>query len=215
MPPPTPTPVRAALFRRWRLGHPVAELARDFRLAQRTVRDLVQRFQLLGSDGIPPSYSRPSPDTPTDPLRLQAILLRQQHPSWGAGLIRVLLRRDYDHASVPAERTLQRWFRAAGLGPAPRGRRSACTTAVAGCPHDVWQMDAKERVALQSGQQVSWLRLVDECSGAVLWTEVFPPRPLGSGATHRGPDQPAGSLPTLGSAGRLAGGQRCAVGFVG
>src|SRR5262249_869928 len=43
----------------------------------------------------------------------------------------------------------------------------------AGEPHEVWQMDAAERTALRSGQQVSWLRLIDEASGAVLSSRVF------------------------------------------
>jgi len=34
-------------------------------------------------------------------------------------------------------------------------------------------MDASDRLRLRSGQQVSWLRLVDEASGAVLFTQVF------------------------------------------
>ena len=70
---------------------------------------------------------------------------------------------------------MQRWFHQAGLGPAPKGRRPALNPPRARQPHDVWQVDAKERILLQSGQRVSWLRIVDECSGAVLWTVVCPP----------------------------------------
>jgi hypothetical protein len=40
------------------------------------------------------------------------------------GLVRVMLHRDYPAAPIPAERTLQRWFRRAGLIPAPSGRRT-------------------------------------------------------------------------------------------
>src|SRR5262249_55120771 len=40
-------------------------------------------------------------------------------------------------------------------------------------PHEVWQMDACEQIPLGNGQRVCWLRGVDECSGAILWTEVF------------------------------------------
>ena len=40
-------------------------------------------------------------------------------------------------------------------------------------PHQVWQMDATEQIPLRSGQRVSWLRLVDEASGAALFSQVF------------------------------------------
>jgi hypothetical protein len=44
----------------------------------------------------------------------------------------------------------------------------------AAVPHAVWQIDASEYIALATGQRVSWLRVIDECSGAVLQTVVFP-----------------------------------------
>jgi hypothetical protein len=40
-------------------------------------------------------------------------------------------------------------------------------------------MDAVEQLRLGSKQGVSWLRLVDEYSGAFLGTTVFPPVLLG------------------------------------
>jgi hypothetical protein len=40
-------------------------------------------------------------------------------------------------------------------------------------------MDAAEQMRIAGGQGVSWLRLVDECSGAFLATTVFPPVLLG------------------------------------
>jgi hypothetical protein len=36
-------------------------------------------------------------------------------------------------------------------------------------------MDAAELIELRAGSLVCWLRIADECSGAVLWTTVFPP----------------------------------------
>jgi hypothetical protein len=42
-------------------------------------------------------------------------------------------------------------------------------------------MDAAERMRLASGAQVSWLRIADECSGAVLQTRIFPPGVLEPG----------------------------------
>jgi transposase InsO family protein len=108
-------------------------------------------------------------------LRDEVLALRRTHPRWGAGLLRVLLQRDHPDCAIPDARTLQRWLRSAGLGPAPAGRRPTAETPPgrATQPHAVWQMDAAEQIRLQTGQRVSWLRLVDECSGAVLGTNVF------------------------------------------
>src|SRR5262249_11098858 len=69
-----------------------------------------------------------------------------------------------------------------------------------------------ELVKLRTRQLVSWLRIVDECSGAVLWTAVFPPRPLEPGPAAGDPGATAAGLRPLGPAGTAAGGQRVAVG---
>ena len=59
-------------------------------------------------------------------------------------------------------------------------------------------MDAAEQVPLQTGWRVSWLRIADECSGGVLWTDVFPPRPLERGPAAGGPAAVAVRLYPLG-----------------
>jgi hypothetical protein len=82
----------------------------------------------------------------------------------------------YPANPIPAERTLQRWFRRAELIPAPSGRRSGPSSYHrAPQPHAVWQTDAADQVAWQNGTQVCRLRIADECSGAVLERTVFPP----------------------------------------
>lgn len=40
-------------------------------------------------------------------------------------------------------------------------------------PHEVWEMDASEQIRLLAGRPISWLRLADEFSGAVLQTTVY------------------------------------------
>jgi len=215
MPRPLPLPVRRAIWQRCRQGQSVPTIARTLCLVPRTVRHLVRRFQLRGDAAIAPDYSSPCITTPPIPaeLRQDALRLRQDHPSWGAGLIGVILRRSHPDAQLPSERTLQRWFHREGLGPAPAGRRPAVNPERAHAAHQVWQMDAKERVKLKTKEQVSWLRIVDECSGAVLWTAVFPPRELGTGRAFFRPGGTARGLSPLGAAREVPGGQRHAVGF--
>ena len=83
-----------------------------------------------------PAYSDCGAATPKPPEALvQAALdLRRAHPSWGAGLIRVILRRQFPHQSLPVVRTLQRWWERAGLAPAPAGRRPAAESRRAAAP---------------------------------------------------------------------------------
>src|SRR6516164_3494517 len=193
MPRPLPLAFRQASWHRRQRGESAAAIAAALDLRPRTVRQLVRRFQRRGASALAPSYHR-DPVTPSalpDAVRQDGLGLRQGHPSWGAGLIRVILGRAHAPEQLPSERTLQRWFHAAGLGPAPAGRRPGVNPERARAAHQVWQMDAKERVKLKTGEQVSWLRVVDECSGAVLWTAVFPPRELGAGRVVRGPGRVA------------------------
>jgi transposase len=176
MPSPIPVPVREAIFRRWQKGDSVPVLAEGFDLCERTVRHLVRRFAVRGQQGVSPDYARCATQSAATgkPLFAKAVQMRQNHPTWGAGLIRVLLKEEL--GACQSERTLQRWFRKAGLMAAPVGRRPSNDDYRARQPHEVWQMDAAERILLGSGQRVSWLRLLDECSGAVLQTTIFPPR---------------------------------------
>lgn len=176
MPAPIPMPVRQVIFKRWRKGESVVVLAKELNLSVRTVQYLIRRFIARGQNGLETDYARcGTHKLPTDSNSFQkAIAMRQQHPGWGGGLIRVVLK-EQGIDSCPSVRTLQRWFRRSLLAPAPPGRRPASDDRRAHAPHDVWQMDAVDQLPLASGQQVSWLRVVDECSGAVLQTTIFPP----------------------------------------
>lgn len=84
-----------------------------------------------------------------------------------------MLRRLNRWPSLPDPRTIRRWLEDAGLAPAPAGRKSPYRPRSA-APHERWQVDAADQLRLGNGQLVSWLRLTDECSGAILKTVVFP-----------------------------------------
>jgi transposase len=185
MPRSVPLMVRQAMFQRWQKGVPVSTLAEEMGLSERTVRNLVRRFVQRGKQGLRADYARcATKAAPKSSVAFQrAMQMRQQHPSWGAGLIRILLTEELK--ASPSERTLQRWLRQAKQTPAPPGRRPSSDAYRACRPHEVWQMDAAEQMVLAGGQGVSWLRLVDECSGAVLQTTVFPPKVLEPGGTVR------------------------------
>lgn len=114
--------------------------------------------------------------------------LRREHPGWGAPLIWFALAEQQSLDDRPEPQTLQRWFQEAGLGPAPPSQRPPRVVGRAVRPHQTWQMDAAELMSLADQARVCWLRIVDEASGAVLKTTVFPPRPLDSSRTAGDPN---------------------------
>ena len=156
MPRPIPVPIRRAIFRLWQKGYGSRQIAMKLCLPCSTVRRLLMRFRRRGTDGIPPDYRHPSASAAASSERVDsAVSLRREHPTWGAGLIRVQLVQEASGQPVPCERTLQRWFVRAGLSPAPAGRRPRTHLERATAPHETWQMDAKEHIRIQTRQEVS------------------------------------------------------------
>jgi len=68
---------------------------------------------------------------------------------------------------------MQRWFKAQHLYP-PKGLIAANHPEPATAVHDTWQVDAKEKLHLHSGQVACYLTIVDEHSGSLLKAVVFP-----------------------------------------
>jgi transposase len=177
MPAPVPLPLRQTIWTRHLQGVSTSELADLFGLAPRTVRGLIRRARARGAEGLTPDSTHPNPSPAPHPTRQEALRLRREHPTWGAGMVRVWMERS-GMSGLPSAREIQRWFAAAGLNPAPKGRRPQSAWRPATGPHETWQVDAAERIALANGSQASWLRITDEYTGAVLSTVVFPPRAL-------------------------------------
>ena len=92
-------------------------------LSVRTVRHLVRRFAQYGQKALAPDYDRcATKKAPADAAIFQkAMAMRQQHPRWGSGLIRVLLQEEGGDLCL-SERTLYRWFRRSKHGPFLIGR---------------------------------------------------------------------------------------------
>jgi hypothetical protein len=100
------------------------------------------------------------------------LTLRGVHPHWGAGRLHAQLLLLHPRDAPPATCTIRRWLRQAGhshrqaepLPPLPPRATQA---------HQTWQMDASEEIPLRDRRRVSWLRVVDEASGAFLFSRVF------------------------------------------
>jgi hypothetical protein len=178
--------VRSALFRLADKGLTPAAIARLLGCSDDAVRKLLKRRR-LGSTALLPGYAACGQHQCQalpwhDPLRQ----LRRERPGLGAGRLRIELRGLLAGQPLPSERAIQRLLKRDGVSPARPGRPPAACAARSRVPHHTWQMDAVEQEKIATGQEVSWLRLADEASGAVLQTVAFSPGALQPGAAGRG-----------------------------
>jgi hypothetical protein len=175
MPRAIPPAIRQAILHRHQQGQNAKRIADDLQLNLRTVRHLLLRLALDAASALEPNYDACGLAMPAEheTLHQQTLLLRQQHPRWGAGRLRIELAQLFPQRDLPSERTLQRWLRQQGQTAAPAGRPAKPRRLRSGEVHEVWQIDAAEQKRLANGEPISWLRVHEECSGAVLQTVVF------------------------------------------
>lgn len=127
-------------------------------------------------ESLQAKYAKCGPKAPKySPLLHRAsIWLKRLHPDWGAAFISLKLQERYPTLPTATTRTVQRWFKKAGLGKV-RGKIPKGDVGWAKQVHDTWQIDAKEQFKLQDGQCACYLTIVDEKSGSLLAAKVFPP----------------------------------------
>lgn len=198
--------MRQELHRRSLAGQPATQIAKEMRLAERTVRRLLARLgpQPAG-EAFLPSYARCGHQRAChSDLYKASVRLRLENPDWGAGRICVSLPQECPGQEAPAPRLVRRWLAQAGLAPKPAILRPPEDGRRAQEPHHVWQMDACEQIPLGDATRASWLRGFDECSGSVLWTDIFPPRALGQGRGRPDAGRDASGLLALGATGQVA-----------
>jgi Helix-turn-helix domain len=179
MPSALSTELRLKIVELYAKGNKLLDVCEHLHLSYCTVRKICKRYQEEGQAALKPHYhncGRPRAQPCGALIYRAALWLKRLHHQWGAALILVKLKARYHRKTLPGERTLQRWFHAAGLYktktslPAPKKRWAKRV-------HDTWQMDAKEKLHLASGQKACYLTVVDEKSGCLLRAFVFPPLP--------------------------------------
>jgi hypothetical protein len=201
MPCAIPQPLREEIVSRHQAGETLAGIALDLKLCYRSVRGIWQRYRQRGAAGLPPDYARCGRPGPRGAPELYAAALaaKRAHPRWGGTLIRLHLGEQFPAQPLPSVRTLQEWFRQAGL-QTPRNRRPSAPRTRAREVHAVWQLDGKEGMRLADGTPTVTLTLVDEASGAVLSTAAFPPQQVRAGAGPRRARLAAPGVPAVGDA---------------
>jgi hypothetical protein len=207
MPQALPLPVREQIIQLHQQGLSLPQVARALNRKQRSVREIWRRFRVGGEAALKPGYDRcghPGSRFPA-PVVEAALALKRDHPRWGAGFSRIQLTDRFPDTPLPAERTLQNWFQAAGLQPV-RAQRPPVRRERAQAVHEVWEIDAKEKMRRADGSGTSTLTVTDEASGALLEVAVFPPVSLAPSAGGGGPAGPAGRLCSLGAAAAMPAG---------
>jgi hypothetical protein len=158
-------------------------LAARWGVSVASVRTICRRSLVSEEAALYPHYEacgRLGPNQ-TDLVYRASCFLKRYHPKWGAPFILVKLTEKYPTLPLPKACTLQYWFKAVGLSPKPKRRVAPLThsSRKAESPHDIWQIDAKERVKLHGAsaekKEVCWLSIVDEYSGGALAASVFSP----------------------------------------
>jgi hypothetical protein len=201
MPRALPLAVREQVVQRRQQGQALVEIAGQLGLSYRTVRQTWQRFRKQGAAGLAIHYERCGPRGIRfcAAIHQRALALKREHPRWGATLIRLQLAEEFADQSLPSPRTLQRWFRAAGL-QGPRPHPPPVVRQRAKRVHEVWEVDAKERMRLGDGSASSVLTVTDEASGALLGVVAFPPLLLEASDAPRCSRGAASPLRAVGSA---------------
>jgi hypothetical protein len=178
MPCAIPLAVRQQIIELKTKGRSLRSIAQEQHLCYATLLRLWKRYKAEGIKGLTPYYNNcgPAAGSRCAPLIYRAaVWLKRCHPDWGAAFIRVMLQDCYKDLTVPAERTLQQWFSDKQLYK-PKSSFPPVHS-VARLAHDVWQIDAKEKLCLRSGQKASYLSVVDQKSGCLLKATVFSPLP--------------------------------------
>ncbi|MCC6614940.1 MAG: helix-turn-helix domain-containing protein [Anaerolineae bacterium] len=165
---------RREIVERGQTGESLAAIARELAVSYGAVYKIYRRYVETGQ--LVPNYERCRHTSvrKDGAIYEQAVALKQAHPTWGAGLIWVELADEFEEERLPSIRTLQRWFRRAGVQPVRRERVAREPIKRGQRPHEVWAVDAKEQVVLEDGTRASWLTITDEGSGAMLDVSLFP-----------------------------------------
>ena len=180
MPSPIENATRLEIIKRHEEGESLRSISSEMGMSYETVKKLWRHWVKKGS--VEPNYEKVKERGTRQygDLYELALRLKREHPRWGAPLIRLKLQA-VSQAALPSVRTLQRWFREAGVNRTGAVRQQRTARVQRGQQaHQVWAVDAKEGMRLRDGSWASWLVVTDEASGAVLKTDVFPPAPLES-----------------------------------
>jgi hypothetical protein len=172
MPSAIPVPIREQILSLKEQGKTYPQISEALGLSRHSVRGICRR----GKESLKPSYENCGKRESQFERLLwrSAIFLKRRYPTWGGGIIRVVLKKRWPEQTMPTERTLQRWFLKAGLATTPAPPNPQLYRARATEVHQCWQVDAVSHQTLANGTEACWLSATDEASRAIVVASAFP-----------------------------------------
>jgi hypothetical protein len=189
---PIPYLFREKIVRERASGKSYAQIVQDlgYAVSEIGARKICAAFKKSGDASLSTRYDRCGRRSPYEEgIRDRIEALRRG--SRGAPYIKSLL--SDQGGDCPSERSIQRWWRASGTQK-PKAGRTKAEKALLVDPHDVWEVDGKEQMAIQNGEKLSWMNIADKASGAALGASLFP---LGPGGHPRRESRAANVQPGI------------------
>jgi hypothetical protein len=187
MPAALPLELRRRIVESHQQGKTLREMSLTLGLAYVTVKGIWAHWVKYGK--LTPNYeqARQKGTRKYEVMYAESLEIKKAHPTWGGEMIRLELSKRLPDTLLPSVRSLQRWFRQAGINRGHKAEHRGGNSVKRGQNvHEVWAVDAKEKIRLQSGEQASWLVISDEASGAILRATSFPPGDMGTSAADPG-----------------------------
>ncbi len=147
-------------------GANVALLCRRFEISRQTGYKWIERFRVLGRQGLEDLSRRPrlSPERTSSKVEAAVLSLRDRHPAWGGRKLRARLLA-LDTLNVPAASTITTILRRHGrLEPELSHQHTAFVRFERAQPNELWQMDFKGHVPLHVGGRCHPLTVLDDHS---------------------------------------------------
>lgn len=169
-------PIREQILLLREQGKTYRQIGEVLDLSSHSVRGICRRVQKAGKASLKPSYEQCG-KRGIEFERLvwrSALFLKRRYPTWGGGIIRVLLKKRWPERAMPTVRTLQRWFLKAGLATTPALPNRQSQRPRAKEVHQCWQVDAVSHQTLANGTEACWLSATDEASRAIVAASAFP-----------------------------------------
>lgn len=155
-------------------GKSLTKISEEYKFSYSTTCRIWRRFKNNGFEGLRADYQNCGPRSIkySEKIYRCSVWLKRKYPKWGAPFIKTILEERFPQAAFPSIRTMQLWFRKAGLS-LPKAYRKEPIVEKVSAVHDRWQIDAKENLKLKDGSKGCYLTIVDVKSGAVIDTPVF------------------------------------------
>jgi len=167
--------VRKSIIELKKSGEKLTEICQLVSLPYRTVSNIWQRYKKYGLLNLGANYTNCGSLQAQHfkSIKSKCIDFKILHPRWGTPRIHLELKKLYSQNEIPSIRTLHSWYRKANLIK-PKHQENAPIIGSAKAVHNIWQIDAKERLIMTDKQKACYLTIVDDKSGACLEALVFP-----------------------------------------